>query len=75
MNDRSGASTGSGGDGVKTLGQIIRVDFQNRVRMPGRDDYLESADRLATAAVGQDEKTAASLNRLATVQRERAARF
>ncbi len=57
------------------MGRVIRVDFQNRVRIPGRDDYLASADRLATAAIGQDAKTAASLNRLATVQRERAAQI
>lgn len=57
------------------MGQVIRVDFENRVRMPGKADYLESADRLATAAQTEDPKTAASLRRLETAQRERAATF
>lgn len=54
---------------------VIRVDFARRVRIAGRDDYLASADRLATAAQSLDDKTAHSLNRLAAAQRERAARF
>ena len=54
---------------------VIRVGFARRVRIAGRDDYLASADRLATAAQSLDDKTAHSLNRLAAAQRERAARF
>jgi len=57
------------------MGRVIRVDFRNRVRIPGRDDYLASADRLQSAARGVDDKTAASLRRLERAQRERAARF
>lgn len=55
------------------MSNVIHFDFARRVRIPGRDDYLASADRLATAARGQDRKTASSLLRLAAKQRERAA--
>lgn len=72
MTNPDGANRGFGGDGVKTLGDVIWIDF-GRTGQITRRQYEAAIQRLEREAALQPPQTAMPLKRLADAYRERAA--